>query len=98
MVQLIIVQQTDSSEKICSDNKNLDNQTRSFRLKSMNSEAVLQAIEANPVSITWRVSGELDISQSSVVRHDHVLGKSIQSCWIAPHLLPKYCKTFDSLK
>ena len=35
----------------------------------MDSMAVLQAIEANPARITWRVSGELGISQSIVVQY-----------------------------
>ena len=44
---------------------NLNNQTRSGRPKTLGSEAMLQTIEANPVSSTQRVSGELGISQSS---------------------------------
>ena len=39
-------------------------------------EAVLQAIEANLVGSIWRVSGELDIFQSSVVHHLHDLVKN----------------------
>ena len=35
----------------------------------MDSEDMLQSIEANPVSSTWRVSGEHDISQPNVVSH-----------------------------
>ena len=42
--------------------KNLDNQIRSVRPKTWDSLAVLQAIEANLASNTWRVSGELRIS------------------------------------
>ena len=41
--------------------KNVDDQARSGRPKIVDSEAVLQAIEA---SSTRRVSGEIDISQS----------------------------------
>ena len=52
----------------------------------MDSKAVLQAMEANPLSSIWRVSGELSLSQSSVVYHLHDLGKSIQSCQIVPHV------------
>ena len=45
-------------------------------MKTMDSEAVLQTIEADPASSTQNVSGELGISQSSVIRHLHDLGKS----------------------
>ena len=44
--------------------KNLNNQARSGRLKTVDSETILQDIEANPVSSTWRVSGKLGISES----------------------------------
>ena len=43
----------------------------------LDSEAVLQAIDTNPVSRTPRVSGELGISQSIMVSHFHELGKTI---------------------
>ena len=46
---------------------------------------MLQAVEVNLVSSTQGVSGELGISQSSVVCHLNDLGKSIQSCQIVPH-------------
>ena len=49
-VDYIIV--TRSFKKFCSGCKNLDNKTSSSRLKTMKSEAMLQAIEANPVSNT----------------------------------------------
>ena len=42
----------------------------------MDLKAMLEAIEVNPVSSTWRVSGKLDISLSSVVYHIHDFGKS----------------------
>ena len=45
----------------------------------MDPMAVRQDIEAIPVSRTWRVSGELFISHSSVIHHLYVLGKSIRS-------------------
>ena len=38
----------------------------------------------NPASSTERVSGELGISQSSVIRHPHDLGKCIRSSRIIP--------------
>ena len=45
--------------------KNLNNQTRPGRPKSIDSEVVLQAIEINLVSRTGRVSGKHSISHSS---------------------------------
>ena len=57
--------------------KNLSDQARSGRSK---------AIEANPTSSIQGVSDELGILQSNVVHHLHDIGKSIQSCWIVPHI------------
>ena len=54
-------------QKFWSGYRNLDNQARTGRFKTMGSEAMLQVIKANPVSSTWAVSGELSISQSSPV-------------------------------
>ena len=45
---------------------------------------MLQAIEINPGSGTQRISRELGISQSIVIRHLHDLGKSMLYCWIVP--------------
>ena len=47
---------------------------------------LLQALEANRASSTWKVSGELAISQLSVVRHFHDLGQSIRTCQIDTHV------------
>ena len=70
-------------KKFCLVCKNLDDQAKSGRPKTVDSEAVLQPIEANLVSSTQRVSSELDISQSHVIHHHlHEFGKSIQSCRI----------------
>ena len=75
-------------KKFYSVSKNPDDQTKSGWPKCVNSEAVLQTIEANAASRTQRLSGELGISQSSVV-HLH----NLKLCVI----LPKYYKTFGSL-
>ena len=40
----------------------VDDQVSSVRLETVDSEAVLQAMEGNPVSRTGRVSGELGTS------------------------------------
>ena len=59
--------------------KNVNNQARSKRSKTVNSKTVLQVIEVNPVTITQR---ESSISQSSVISHFHVLGKNICRCHV----------------
>ena len=46
---------------------------------------MLQTIEANLVRSTQRVSGELCISQSNVVRHLYDLGKNIRMFRFIPH-------------
>ena len=62
--------------------KNLHDQARPGRAQTIDSKAILQTIEANMASSTWRVSGKLDISQFSVIHHLHNLGKSIKNCQI----------------
>ena len=58
--------------------KNLNNQVRLDRPKIMDSKAVLQAKEANPVSNTRKISGELVISQTSVVHYLHEINMKHQ--------------------
>ena len=67
-------------KKFYSGCKNLDDQASSGKPKTMDSKAMLQ------LSSTQRVSGELSISQSSIVSHLHDLDKSISSCQIVPHI------------
>ena len=67
-------------KKFCSGCKNLNNLARSGKPKSMDSNAMLQVIAANPQSSTQRVSGEFNISQFIVVHFFHDSCKSI-SCW-----------------
>ena len=69
----------------CSGSKNLDNQARSCRPKSMDFKAVLQVLVANPASSSQRVSGKLSISQSWRVCFFHDLIKSIWICWNVFH-------------
>ena len=73
-------------EKFRSSRKNLDDQARSGRPKTIDFEDVLLSIAVNPVSNTWRVSGELVILQFRVVNHLHNLGKSIPCCQIVSHI------------
>ena len=75
--------------------KNLDNQARQVSLK-LDSETMFQAMETNLASSYQRVSGKLGILLSSVVDYLHDLSKSTRSSGIVFHVLPKYCKTFDS--
>ena len=49
-------------EKFCSGYKNLNDQIRLDRPKTVDSKAMLQAIEANPVSYNQRVSGKFSIT------------------------------------
>ena len=65
-------------KKFCLGCKNLDNQAWSDRPKSIDSKALLKTIENS----TWRVSGELGISQPRIIHHFHILCKSIQKTWI----------------
>ena len=60
----------------CSGCKKLNDQAREG---TVDSEAMLQAIDTNLIGSTQRVSGELNGLQSSVVYHLHNLSKSIQS-------------------
>ena len=82
-------------EKFCSSCKNLDDQAGSGRFKAMDFKVVLQAIKANSASSKQRVSGELNISLSSVGYHFHDLSKNIQCCQIVPHVT-KIWQNFDS--
>ena len=66
-------------KKFHSGCKNFDDQAKL--------EAMLQAIKVNLGSSTWKVSGELGILLSSVVHHFYNFDKSIQSCWIVPHII-----------
>ena len=67
-------------KEFCSVCMNLDDQARSAKPKTVDFEA----IETNLESSTWRVSGDLGISQSNVVGLLLDLNKSIQSCLIVP--------------
>ena len=69
-------------KKFRSDSKNLDNQTRSGRPKTVDYVILLKAMEINSASSTRRVWSKLGISQSSVVRHLYDLCKNIWSCRI----------------
>lgn len=54
---------------------------------TVDSEALLHAVEANPSTSTRRLSAELGISQASVVGHLHALGKVNKCCREVPHEL-----------
>ena len=67
--------------------KNLNDQAKSSRPKTMDSEAVSQVIHANQVSSSQRVLCKLSISQSSVVSYLHDLSTSIHSCQIVSQVI-----------
>ena len=67
-------------KKFCSGSKNFDDQAKSSSPKT---EAVLQAIEENPVR---KVSANTNITKSSVVCHFHNHGKSIKHYSIVVHV------------
>ena len=73
-------------KKFHSSHWNLDEKARSGWPQSMGSQAVLQAIVVKLASNTWRISGELNISQSSVVCHFNNYSKRIWSCWIMTNI------------
>ena len=64
--------------KFCLGCKNLNDESRSGRPKTMDSEV----IEANLV----RLSGKLNIAQSTVVCHLHDFCKGIQNCHVLVHI------------
>ena len=65
---------------VCSGCKNLNDQAKSGRPKTVDSRMVLQPIEANPASSTQKLLIKLGISQSNVFCHPYNLGNSIWSC------------------
>ncbi len=60
---------------------------RSGRPMEVDSEALREAVEANPDVSTRRLSNDLGVSQTSVVTHLHRIGKVLRSCRLVPHEL-----------
>jgi transposase len=58
----------------------LRDKSRSGRPTAVDSEEIREAIEANSSTSTRRLSAELDVPQTSVVRHLHALGKVNRCC------------------
>ena len=82
--------------KIPSACKNLDDQVRFGRPKTINSEAVLQAIEANQSSSTQEYQASLASHKPvwfAILVTSAKVSRASKLCLI----LPKYCKTFGSL-
>ena len=65
----------------------LGDNARSGRPTTVDSEAIREAVETNPSISTRRLSTELDIPQTSIVRHLHALGKVNRRCREVPHEL-----------
>ena len=72
-------------KKFCLACKNLNDQAKSGRPKTIDSGAFLQVIEVNLASRTQKVESKVGILQSSVFYHLQDLSKSIKSCWIVSH-------------
>jgi transposase len=66
---------------------NLEDEPRSGRPITVDSEALHEAVGANPATSTRRLSAELDIPWKSVVRRLHQLGKVKKHCRETPHEL-----------
>ena len=77
-------------KKFRSGCNNIDDQEKLGRPKIVNSETVFQAIDANPVCSTWKVSGNRCTSQRPQEKYSELrpcdLRKSIQSCRIVLHV------------
>ena len=58
--------------------KNLDDQEKSGKTKTIDSKAVIEANKAYLMRSTGRVSGKLSISQLSFVCHLHNFSKSLE--------------------
>ena len=84
------------AKKFLSGCKNFDDQAGASRTKSEDFEVILQAIEVNPTSSTRRVSGELNISQSSKVLRFHKLGKNIRRYQIESYGLASLFKDIST--
>ena len=95
-------------KKLCSGCRYQDNQAKSGRYNTMDSEAMFQANEANPVYRNYRsVSGEFGISKSKLVCYFLNLDKRISCCqslfhvtkmlqnlWLTPKCLEKRHKGY----
>ena len=82
-------------KKFCLGYKNCNDQVRLGRPKTMDSEDLLQAIEANLVSSTWSVSGKFRISQWFIT---FITSAKAPRAIKLGFTLLKYCKTFDTSK
>jgi hypothetical protein len=65
----------------------LEDEPRSGCLVTVDSEALREAVGANPATSIRRLSTELNIPRTSVVRHLHPLAKVKKHCREAPHEL-----------
>ncbi|CAF1565946.1 unnamed protein product [Didymodactylos carnosus] len=66
---------------------NLEDQSRSGRPFSIDPEALRQAVEADTVTSTRKLSTELGTSNSTIYEHLHRLGKVSRSCQNGPQEL-----------
>ena len=72
-------------KKFSEGHTDLRDEPRSGCPMTVNTEAIRAAVEANPSTSTRRLSAELDIPQTSVVRHLKAIGKVNRRCQEVPH-------------
>ena len=72
-------------KKFSEGHTDLRDEPRSDRPMTVNTEAIRAAVEANPSTSTRRLSAELVIPQTSVVRHLQNIGKVNRRCREVPH-------------
>ena len=72
-------------KKFSEGHTDLRDEPRSDRPMTVNTEAIRAAVEANSSTSTRRLSAELDIPQTSVVRHLKAIGKVNRRCREVPH-------------
>lgn len=65
----------------------LDDHPHTGRPTTVDPELLKQAVEARPSTSSRGLAGQLGISQTSVVRHLHTLGKTNRRCRVVPHEL-----------
>lgn len=63
----------------------LDDSARSGRPVEVDSDALREAVNANPGTSTRRLSDELGVSHMTAARHLHRIGKVHRSCRVVPH-------------
>ena len=74
-------------KKFNTGDTSIEDQPRSGRPPTLDSEVLRQSVEANPATSVRRLSGELGTSKSTIARQLHKLGKVNKRCREVPHQL-----------